>query len=131
MKKRLICLIVITPLLLSLQFSTSHAAAKAGAKCSKVGVKSVVGTKTFTCIKSGTKLIWDKGVSQSPRKNIDAREQAYNSVRLIYNANKDNLPKSDIQIISHSSIKQSEVSEVRNRMTNFLKFFKDDIASIN
>jgi hypothetical protein len=130
MKKRLICLIVITPLLLSLQFSTSHAAAKAGAKCSKVGVKSVVGTKTFTCIKSGTKLIWDKGVSQSPRKNIDAREQAYNSVRLIYNANKDNLPKSDIQIISHSSIKQSEVSEVRNRMTNFLKFFKDDIASI-
>jgi hypothetical protein len=59
---RLIALIVITPLLLSSQLSTSHAAAKAGAKCTKVGSKSVVGAKTFTCIKSGTKLIWDKGV---------------------------------------------------------------------
>ena len=62
MRKRLIALLVITPLLLSSQLSTSHAAAKAGAKCTKVGSKSVVGAKTFTCIKSGTKLIWDKGV---------------------------------------------------------------------
>ena len=131
MRKRLIALIVITPLLLSSQLSTSHAAAKAGAKCTKVGVKSVVGAKTFTCIKSGTKLIWDKGASQSPGKNISAREQAYNSVRLIYNTNQGKLPKNDIQIISHSSIKQSEVSEVRNRTTNFLKFFGDDSAGIN
>jgi hypothetical protein len=131
MRKHLIALLVITPLLLSSQLSTSHAAAKSGAKCSKVGSKSVVGAKTFTCIKSGTKLIWDKGASQSPRKNIDARKQAYDSVRLLYNANKDNLPKNDIQIISHSSIKQSEVSEIRNRMTNFLKFFGDEAASIN
>ncbi len=63
MRKRLIALLVITPLLLSSQLSTSHAAAKAGAKCSKVGSKSVVGAKTFTCIKSGKKLVWDKGVS--------------------------------------------------------------------
>ena len=63
MRKRLIALLVITPLLFSSQLSTSHAAAKAGAKCSKVGSKSVVGAKTFTCIKSGKKLVWDKGVS--------------------------------------------------------------------
>ena len=60
---RLIALLVITPLLLSSQLSTSHAVAKAGAKCTKVGSKSVVGAKTFTCIKSGKKLVWDKGVS--------------------------------------------------------------------
>jgi M6 family metalloprotease-like protein len=48
---------------LSSQLSTSHAATKAGAKCTKVGSKSVVGAKTFTCIKSGKKLVWDKGVS--------------------------------------------------------------------
>ena len=131
MRKRLIALIVITPLLLSSQLSTSHAAAKAGAKCTKVGVKSVVGAKTFTCIKSGTKLIWDKGASQSPGKNISAREQAYNSVRLIYNTNQGKLPKNKIQIISNSSIKQSVVSEVRNRTTNFIKFFGDEAASIN
>lgn len=62
MRKRLITLLVITPLLLSTQISASNAAAKAGAKCSKVGSKSVAGAKTFTCIKSGSKLIWDKGV---------------------------------------------------------------------
>jgi len=65
MRQRLIALLVITPLLLSSQASTSHAAAKAGAKCSKVGSKSVVGSKTFTCIKSGKKMIWDKGVTKS------------------------------------------------------------------
>ena len=65
MKMRLIALLVITPLLLESQISASHAAAKAGAKCSKVGSKSVVGSKTFTCIKSGNKLIWDKGITKS------------------------------------------------------------------
>ena len=89
MRKRLIALLVIIPLLLSSQLSTSHAAAKAGAKCTKVGVKSVVGAKTFTCIKSGTKLIWDKGASQSPGKNISAREQAFNTLRLMQNTNKN------------------------------------------
>ena len=59
---RLIALLAITPLLLSSQLSISHAAAKAGAKCPKVGSKSVVGAKTFTCIKSGKKLVWNKGV---------------------------------------------------------------------
>jgi hypothetical protein len=64
-KKRLIALLVITPLLLSSQIYASNAAAKAGAKCSKLGSKSVVGSKTFTCIKSGNKLIWDKGITKS------------------------------------------------------------------
>jgi len=59
---RLIALLVITPLLFLSQLSTSNAAAKSGAKCQKVGVKSVVGAKTFTCIKSGKKLVWNKGV---------------------------------------------------------------------
>lgn len=62
MRKRLITLLVITPLLLSTQISASNAAAKAGAKCAKVGSKSVVGSKTFTCIKSGKNLVWDKGL---------------------------------------------------------------------
>ena len=67
MRKRLIALLVITPLLLSSQISTSHAAAKAGAKCSKVGIQSAVGAKTFTCIKSGKKLVWNKGVLKSTK----------------------------------------------------------------
>ena len=67
MRKRVIALLVITPLLLSSQISVSNAAAKAGAKCPKVGSKSVVGSKTFTCIKSGNKLVWDKGITKSTK----------------------------------------------------------------
>jgi hypothetical protein len=70
MRKRLIALLVITPLLLSSQLSTSHAAAKAGAKCNKAGITSVASGKTFTCVKTGKKLAWNKGVKVAqPIKN--------------------------------------------------------------
>ena len=39
------------------------ATAKAGTTCTKLKVTKVVGAKKFTCIKSGKKLIWDKGVT--------------------------------------------------------------------
>ena len=65
MRVRLIALLVISPLLFSSLLSTSHAAAKAGAKCKKEGIKTVVGKTTFTCIKSGKKLVWAKGVSSN------------------------------------------------------------------
>ena len=131
MSKRLIAFVAVLSLFLSSPLIPANAAAKAGAKCTKPGNVEVVKGKTFTCIKSGKKLVWDKGVSQTTGKNISAREQAYNSVRLIYNTNQGKLPKNKIQIISHSSVKQSVVSEVRNRTTNFLKFFGDEAASIN
>jgi hypothetical protein len=38
------------------------AKAKAGATCTKLNSTQVVGTKKFTCIKSGKKLVWDKGI---------------------------------------------------------------------
>jgi hypothetical protein len=61
MNKRLIAILSILSLSLSLPLIPAHSATKAGAKCTKVGSKSVVGNKTFTCIKSGKKLVWDKG----------------------------------------------------------------------
>jgi hypothetical protein len=42
--------------------SNSYAAVKAGSSCSKAGIKSVSAGKTFTCVKSGKKLVWSKGV---------------------------------------------------------------------
>jgi hypothetical protein len=131
MNKRLIAFLSVLSLFLSSSLSPANAAAKAGAKCTKPGNVEVVKGKTFTCVKSGKKVVWNKGVSQTPGKNISAREQAFNSLRLIYNTNKDKSPKNEIQIISHSSIKQSVVSEVRNRTTNFLKFFGDESANID
>jgi hypothetical protein len=39
--------------------------AKSGTKCAKVGISQTVGSKKFTCVKSGSKLVWNKGVSVS------------------------------------------------------------------
>jgi hypothetical protein len=67
MKGRVICLALLA-LIMTLTIPTpATAAAKPGAKCSKVGIESVVGSKTFTCIKSGKKLIWNKGNSTSTK----------------------------------------------------------------
>ena len=41
----------------------SAATAKAGATCTKLKATSIVKGKKFTCIKSGKKLVWDKGVT--------------------------------------------------------------------
>ncbi len=40
----------------------SSAAVKAGATCKKAGIQSVSSGRTFTCIKQGKKLVWNKGV---------------------------------------------------------------------
>ncbi len=48
---------------LSLVTAPSFAAVKAGTKCTKVGATSTTGGKKYTCIKSGNKLVWNKGVT--------------------------------------------------------------------
>jgi hypothetical protein len=47
---------------ISLNVAPVQAAVKAGATCKKVGLTSIASGKTFTCIKSGKKLVWNKGV---------------------------------------------------------------------
>jgi len=64
MSKRLVAFLSILSLFLSSPFIPANAAAKAGAKCTKVGIKSVVKDKSYICIKSGKKLVWSKGVSK-------------------------------------------------------------------
>jgi len=66
MNKRLIAILSILSLLVFLPLIPANAAVKAGAKCIKVGSTSVVSKKTYTCIKSGKKLVWDKGVLVKP-----------------------------------------------------------------
>jgi len=60
MRKHLRLIALVIPLVLVA--SNSYAAVKAGSSCSKAGIKSVSAGKTFTCVKSGKKLVWDKGV---------------------------------------------------------------------
>jgi M6 family metalloprotease-like protein len=56
--------LILSVAVLSLALSpTSQAAVKAGATCTKVGATSLTATMKFTCIKSGKKLVWNKGVA--------------------------------------------------------------------
>jgi hypothetical protein len=61
-------------ILLTFPTFQANAVVKAGAKCPSIGVKSVVGKITFTCIKSGKKLIWGSGKVPSPVKLIDVKQ---------------------------------------------------------
>ena len=59
--KKLLGGVVISALLLS-PFN-AVAATKPGAACSKAGATSTVSGKKYTCVKSGKKLVWNKGVA--------------------------------------------------------------------
>jgi hypothetical protein len=55
-------LVVIAALLCFTLASPAHALVKAGSKCSKLNATSTFSGKKYTCIKSGAKLVWNKGV---------------------------------------------------------------------
>ena len=61
MNKRLIAFLSV--LSLSLLLTPVNAAVKVGGACTKAGITSVASNKTYTCIKSGKKLVWNKGVN--------------------------------------------------------------------
>jgi hypothetical protein len=60
MRKYLRLVALVIPMVLVA--SNSYAAVKEGSACSKAGIKSVSAGKTYTCVKSGKKLVWNKGV---------------------------------------------------------------------
>ena len=60
--KRIAATIVIGCLALTLNLSTATAAVKPGTTCKKLGQISASAGINYTCIKSGKKLVWSKGV---------------------------------------------------------------------
>ena len=60
--KRLFATIVTGCLVLTLNLSTATAAVKPGTTCKKLGQISTSAEFKYTCIKSGKKLVWSKGV---------------------------------------------------------------------
>jgi len=67
MNKRLIAVLSILLFFLSIPLVPAHAAVKAGGACKKAGITSVVLGKTYTCIKSGKKLVWGSGKTIVPK----------------------------------------------------------------
>jgi hypothetical protein len=60
--KKLLFLATALVVLAGFNSATAAPQAKSGAKCTKAGSSQTVGNKKFTCVKSGSKLIWNKGV---------------------------------------------------------------------
>jgi len=61
-------------------FAPAHAVTKTGGKCSKAGATSTYAGKKFTCIKSGAKLVWNKGVTV---KKLSAIKQGVCPAKLV------------------------------------------------
>lgn len=71
-KKALVATLIALVATSSLTFTPANAATiKAGAKCSAVGATATKSGKTYLCIKSGKKLIWDKGAASPTFDNLD------------------------------------------------------------
>ena len=70
MKNKLVILSSVVIASLSLPLVTASAAVKAGSVCKKAGITSVVFSKTYTCVKSGKKLVWNKGKQSSIDTNV-------------------------------------------------------------
>ena len=60
-RKKLVALGLIFALVGASNIAEAAPRVKPGAKCLKSGLTQKVNSKTFTCIKSGGKLVWDKG----------------------------------------------------------------------
>jgi M6 family metalloprotease-like protein len=61
--KKALALVVSVTFLSSLLTSPALGAVKPGATCTKAGATTNASGKKFTCVKSGKKLIWNKGVN--------------------------------------------------------------------
>jgi hypothetical protein len=56
-------------LLLALTAPLHAATPNAGSKCTKAGATATAAGKKFTCVKSGTKLVWNKASRSKPHQS--------------------------------------------------------------
>ena len=69
--KRLLAISIIAALTCTLLTTQALGAVKTGSSCSKLASTSISSNMTYTCVKKGSKLVWDNGVSiASPIKSI-------------------------------------------------------------
>lgn len=81
MSKRLIAFLSILSLSLALPLIPASAVAKAGAKCTKAGSTEVVQGKKYTCVKSGKKMAWNKGVKVATIDTQSIQSASYTNMK--------------------------------------------------
>jgi hypothetical protein len=106
MAKRVFASLLVTALFIAPLSQASAVTAKPGNSCAKLKATSIVKGKKFTCIKSGKKLVWDKGVLV---KTLVTKPKPSNSTVLIVCPKVDTADQSGIsQVRADALIGMSE-----------------------
>ena len=108
-KSRLALAIV---LLLSISSPVHAAAPKAGSKCTKAGQTSTSAGIKYTCVKSGKKLLWDKGVALKKSEPAPA-PSAETKVEV------KNLLSSDTRITPNSGLTSLEICKTVDKTPDY------------
>jgi|GEM_PF-1820287 len=132
-------------LLLALATPVHAATPKAGAKCTKAGITATAAGKKFTCVKSGTKLVWNKGVTVQAAPKVDVKpvepkptttkesDQVKDTFLLsLSNMKKEMVPQSVKQLFKYhyspnavESYKVTVEKELELSMSYFASVYKD------
>ena len=88
-RSKIVTLFVVFMMVSSLNVTVASENPKAGALCPKIGLTKIYGGKKFSCIKSGKKLLWNRGIvvkasvnptpSPTPSSQPTAQEVVFNS----------------------------------------------------
>ena len=111
MNKKRISFVLVAGLLSSLSIIPANAAVKAGAACKTAGITSVASGKTFTCIKSGKKLVWNKGIKVSSSSNSSSGNLPNSSKKII------NVDINDLKTTLVYEKSRQEISEAIQKST--------------
>jgi hypothetical protein len=87
MRKKCLAILIALAFIGSSLSIPAFAAVKAGAKCNKAGLTSIASGKTYTCIKSGKKLVWSKGKQSLIDTNVGSSDD-----NLLYAGIKNAIP---------------------------------------
>ncbi|CAB4595945.1 unannotated protein [freshwater metagenome] len=99
---------------------TMAASPKTGNACSQAGMTEVANSKTFTCLKSGKKLIWSQGREISPKSIPPIAKNKVSLAELVKQA-KGALANSDNQIPTLDTSGAVKIKKVeRNILANFV-----------
>lgn len=104
----------------------SAATTKAGAKCSSIGITSTVGAKTFICVKTSGKTVWDKGAATPTFDNLDTKRVRRIAFAEINKAVASS-PKisSNITFISGKTVSPSELKVEKSALLRAERFWAD------
>ena len=130
--KRIALVFALFALLLS--GTVAIAAVKTGATCSKAGLTSVSSGIKFTCIKSGKKLVWDKGAKvKKPAVTVPEISKPEPTPTAPNVQPTTNLENSNCSKVGDQKTDSSGIVECRKVVDNKLKFIRiqNNFSEIN